>query len=177
MCFTIKARKKTESPNEISKAHAKRNKKKFGKALIAFSLKSLAVFKETRSYLFQGGDRIGFTVYTHDSITFKNPNLFQKLNLKIVLLAKMIKLFGILEGFGIVFFLWFPILQQIFKAFEKESESFKIWNGKFASSLAQEVGTAKRFFWNPMSFCKINDLLSQSFKVCVILFRQRITDT
>src|SRR3989339_573587 len=175
MCFTIKARKKTESPNEISKAHAKRNKKKFGKALIAFSLKSLAVFKETRSYLFQGGDGIGFAVYTHDSITFKNPNLFQKLNLKIVLLAKMIKLFGILEGFGIVFFLWFPILQQIFKAFEKESESLKVLGRKFAGRLAKEIRLAKRFFWDPVSFCKINDLLSQSFKVCAVFFGQRIT--
>src|SRR3989339_1044524 len=159
-----------EDFSERVEAHAKGNKKEFGKALVVFSLESLAAFKETRSYLFQGGNGILLSIYTNDGSFFEDAYLFKKGDLRSVLLTKMIKLFGILKGFGIIFFLWFPILKQIFKTFEKISKSFKVLGGEFASHLAEEVGFAKRFSGNPMNLYKINDLLSQSFKMCAVLF-------
>src|SRR3989339_1340153 len=149
-----------EGFSESIKAHPEWNKEEFGKALIVFGEKFATAFKETNGNLFESWNGIFMTIYTRDHSVFEKPNLFKKGDLEIILLAKMIKLFGILKGFGIVFFLWFPILEKIFKTLKKIGKSFEIWNGEFAGRLAEEIGLTKRFSGNPVSFCKINDLLS-----------------
>src|SRR3989339_771773 len=152
------------------KAHSEWNKEEFGKALVVFSGKFFTAFKETNGDLFESWNGIFMTIYTRDHSVFENPDLFKKGNLKIILLFEVIKLLSILDGFGILPRFFFD--NEIFKAFKKESESFKIWNGEFAGRLAQEVGLGKCVFGNPVSFCKIDDLLSQSFKVCAVFFGQ-----
>src|SRR3989339_15477 len=97
-----------EGVRESIKAHAKGNEEEFGEALVVFSLESLTAFKEPDGNLFESWNGIFMTIYTSDGSFFEDTYLFEKGNLRSILLAKMIKLFGILEGFGIVFFLWFP---------------------------------------------------------------------
>src|SRR3989339_1604565 len=156
------------------KAHSEWNKEEFGKALVVFSGKFFTAFKETNGDLFESWNGIFMTIYTRDHSVFENPNLFEKGNLRSILLTKMVKTFSVFKGFGIVFFLWFPILEKIFKTLKKIGKSFEIWGREFFCSFAKSSGLGKGFFWNPLSFCEINNLLSQSFKVYAVFFGKRI---
>ncbi|HBK33687.1 TPA: hypothetical protein DDZ06_01580 [Candidatus Uhrbacteria bacterium] len=110
--------------------------------------------------MFQGGDGINLSIYASDGSFFEDAYLFKKGDLRSILLTKMVKTFSVFKGFSIVFFLGFFVFYKMLKAFEKESESFKVLGRKFFCSLAQEVGLGKCVSGNPVSLCKINDLLS-----------------
>jgi hypothetical protein len=168
-----------ESVYESVQAHAKGNKKKFGKALIVFGREFLAAFVESESDLFQGRNRIVFAVYGFNVSVFENTYLFKKRDLGSILFFEVIVFFRVFQGLTILRVLFrrygFFVLGKIVKALEEKDDVIENIRWSTVPSCGCDKGFAggKGRSRKTMSFAIVFDVLLQTIKELPMLFGNR----